>query len=90
MTTKSKWEDSFPRQKFIMATSSADLKDLQTFGVARVKELMRVKDNIIHDKKAEICKLREENDILLEVIRMMVRGINKMSSPSYGPFEEFK
>jgi len=87
MKNNYRWEETVPKQNFVKVTTPKELESLQTFGVGRVRELIRVKDNIIYDKKAEICALREKNDRLLEVIKMMVRGISNMSSPSYGPFK---
>lgn len=79
MITKSKREETFPRQKFLMVISSADLKNKQTLGVAKVKELMRVKDNIIHDKKAEICGLREEIENLKALIEWLMGQMHTKS-----------
>lgn len=49
-----------------------------SIGSFRLKKILRLKDEAIHDKKAEICKLRETNDDLRLAINMMVRGINNM------------
>jgi len=74
------------KERLVKSTTLLDLDSIQTLENVRRRELFRIKDNIIHDKKAEICALREERDRFLEVIKMMIRGINNMSLPSYGPF----
>lgn len=85
---KHTWKDTYPKERFDRCITDKEIAEQTCFSSARVKVLMHVKNNIIHDKKAEICMLREKNESLVEVIRMMVRGINNMSSPRYGSFQE--
>lgn len=64
MTPKSRWEDSFPRQKFAVPVTLREIKEVGVINGERLRALIKMKDDAIHDKKAEICKLREENDKL--------------------------
>ena len=73
------WDNTVPKERLVKSTTLLDLDSIQTLGNVRVRELFRIKDNMIHDKKAEICALREERDRFLEVIKIMLRGSNNMS-----------
>lgn len=57
---------------------SSKIPEVSTIGHAMMKNLLKIKDNAIHDKKVEICELREKVEDLRLVINMMVRGINQM------------
>jgi len=68
--------ETYSRHRFNKLSSK--VPDVSTIGIARFKQILRIKDGAIHDKKAEICELREKLGDLRLVINMMIRGINQM------------
>lgn len=55
---------------------SSKIPKVSTIGHAMMKNLLKIKDNAIHDKKVEICQLREKVEDLQLVVNMMVAEFN--------------
>lgn len=68
---------SYPKIKF--NGNPLTVEEINKLSNGRVRATIRNRDNAIHNKKAEICSLREKIDDLGEVINMMVRAINNMA-----------
>ncbi len=69
--------ETFSKHKFNKISSKFPGQP-QTTSWVLLEKILRARDDAIHDKKAEICELREKNGDLRLVINMMIRGINQM------------
>jgi len=56
---------------------SSKIPDVSTIGQARLKQILKFKDNALHDKKAEIFELRKKLEDFRLVINMMVAESSK-------------
>lgn len=66
--------EMYPKVKFNPV--SVKVPDFGSVGILRLKKILQVKDEAIHDKKAEICRLREQVGDLKLLVNMMIRESN--------------
>jgi len=62
--------ETYSKHKF-NKISSIFQGQTQTLGPSRLDKILQARDDAIHDKKAEICELREKNENLRFVINKM-------------------
>jgi len=73
--------DTYPKIKY--GSTPFNFKEINSLPDSRIKATIKLKEDIIFNKQAEISRLRQEKTLLMDFIRSMVKTLTSVRVSHY-------
>ncbi len=73
--------ETYPKIKY--GSSPFTFKEINSLPDSRIKATIKLKEDIIFNKQAEISRLRDEKKVLMDFIRSMVKTLTSIRVSHY-------